>query len=516
MSDLLLINPKINRYSQSRIVNSVINISFPSSLGVLAGYLMAGGDVKSVEIVDEQIIPFDNESLAEQMAALKEPRIVGLSVLTLNCGRAYELADMIKKIDPKATVIFGGIHPSVRTDEVIQHKSVDIAVRGEGEKILRELVSHIHNQRDYGSALGISYISKDGAPVHNAGSPLIDNLDDIPPFPYELFEKHLHRYPNFSGIFGSRGCPYKCVFCSSRSISGMKYRFNSVGRIISEMKILIYKYGQKSIFLMDDNIAMSKRHFIDLCEAIIKEGLHKEVYFHGSMRGDNAKEEILEKAAEANFKIIYYGLETGTERLMKVIDKGETLEEIIDAIKRTDKRGIAVGATIIFGLPTETRKDRWDTMKLARSLPLSSLRFNTMAPYPGTPAYIQYEPLGKVLIRPDWANFGVQYMWEGDDIPYVPDGNDRLELIFDTMFANFSYYLSYTGIKKTLFMPVAGGNVIKLHDKWYFSIVQLSKITLLFLYLARRFISVTARMLWNMLKRKITGPKAATVEGEGF
>lgn len=140
-------------------------------------------------------------------------------------------------------------------------------------------------------------------------------------------------------------------------------------------------------------------------------------------------------------------------------------------------------------------------MRLVRSLPLSSVRFNTLVPYPGTPAFNTLAPQGKVLIKGDWENFGVQYMWEADDIPYVPDGNDRIELIFDTMFANLSYYLSLRGIKMLLTQSVAGGNVIRLSKKWYLSITQVARMFSAFLYLSLRFINVITRMLWNRFRK---------------
>lgn len=252
---------------------------------------------------------------------------------------------------------------------------------------------------------------------------------------------------------------------------------------------------------MDDNIAVDKQHFKELCAAIIREELHKKAFFHGSMRGDNANEEILGIAHEANFRILYFGLETGSERLMKIINKGETVGQVVDAIKRASRKGFTVGATIIFGLPTETRRDRYETIRLVRSLPLQSVRFNTLAPYPGTPFYNSDQLKGKVLVKGDWGNFGVQYMWENDDIPYVPDGDDRLNLIFDTMFANLLYYLSPSGIIKLFTQRYAAGNVVKLPDKWYLSFRQLKKMLVLFSYLFWRFIKVTFRMCCRNLIR---------------
>jgi radical SAM superfamily enzyme YgiQ (UPF0313 family) len=275
------------------------------------------------------------------------------------------------------------------------------------------------------------------------------------------------------------------------------------------MKTLVRTYGQTSIFLMDDNIAVNKKHFKELCDSIIREGLHKEAFFHGSLRGDNASEEVLEMAWAANFRILYYGLETGSEALMKIIDKGETVAEVADAIRRAAARGFSVGTTIIFGLPTETRKDRYATMRFVKSLPLSSVRFNTLTPYPGTPVFLQEFPKGHILIKKNWENFGVQYMWESDDIPYVPDGNDRIELIFDTMWANLSYYLSFRGIRNLFTAKYAGGNVVKLETKWYFSLPAVKKMSSLFFYLLGRFSSITIRMLLGMLKRKLAGKELA-------
>jgi len=500
VNDILLIVPAVNPASQSKIINSVIIATFPSSVAVLAGYLLRD-TVESISIADEQIHPLSDDGLADKLFALREPRIVGFSVLTLNCARAYELAQKIKKLDPGATIIMGGIHPTVCAEEVLKN-GADIVVRGEGEETLRELVCLIRDRKNYRHVSGISYRIGD-AIFSTPERPLIEDLDSIPPIPYHLFENDLDKYTSFSTIFGSRGCPYSCIFCSSRSITGRTYRFHSVERVILEMKTLVYTYKQNSVWLLDDNIAVNKKHFMELCDRIRQEELHKDAFFIGSMRGDNATDEVLEKAREANFKLISLGLETGSEDLMKVINKGETLAEVVEAIKRTAMKGIPVGTTLIFGLPTETRRDRWNAIKLVHSLPLSSVRFNTLAPYPGTPVYKMLEPKGKLLIKKNWENFGVQYMWESDDIPYVPDGSDRVELIFDTMFANVAYYLSFDKLLKIFTLPVSGGNAVKFKTKWYLSFMESIKLIKLFFYFFFRFLDVTVRMLLGMLKRRL-------------
>ena len=202
-------------------------------------------------------------------------------------------------------------------------------------------------------------------------------------------------------------------------------------------------------------------------------------------------------AKAANFKMISFGLETGSEKLMKIINKGETVGEVAEAIRMTDQKGIAAAATVIFGLPTETRKERWETIRLVRSLPLSSVRFNTLVPYPGTPVFEMLNSENRLTIKKDWENFAVQYMWEGDALPYVPEGSTGYQLMFDAMLANLSYYLSFSGIKGIFKSSFAGGNVITFRKAWYLSPKTMYRLFRLFFYLVRRFLYVTCMIVFG-------------------
>jgi len=124
--NLLLINPGISERSQNQKINAIVNITFPTSLGVLAGYVGASGI--STRIVDEQIHPIADKDIPGLIEGMNTPRLVGISVLTLNCGRAYELSSKIKEIDPEAKVILGGIHPTVVPEEALSKNGVDIVV----------------------------------------------------------------------------------------------------------------------------------------------------------------------------------------------------------------------------------------------------------------------------------------------------------------------------------------------------------------------------------------------------
>lgn len=491
--NVLLINAAVDFASQNRIINRIISRTIPTSIGVLAGVVI-NSKVSSVKVIDEQIEFLSERDMERHVLSLGQPRIIGISVLTISAKRAYTLCKLIKRIDKEALVVLGGIHPTVLPDEALHHEGVDVVVRGEGEETFLDLVKAILKREDYKKIIGISY-KYNGSIIHNPHRSEIEHLDEIPPFPYHLFEKNLKKYSTFGALFISRGCPYDCIFCSSRSVSGRRYRLFSIERVISEITLLVEQYKQKIIFMLDDNIAADRRYLAGLLKTVINTDLHNKAAFYGSMRGDDVNEEILDLASAANFKMISFGLETGSEPLMKILNKQETVKDVADAIKMTESKGIAAAATLIFGIPTETRRDRWDTIKLVRSLPISSVRFNTFTPYPGTPVFDMLSRQGRIINKNEWENFAVQYMWESDDLPYVPDGNNRYELMFDTMFANLSYYLSFNGLMGVLKSSFAGGNVINLQEAWYLSPKTIHRFFRVFIYLILRFLFVTYKMV---------------------
>lgn len=495
---VLLLNPTINPKTQNRIITEIIRASFPFSLGHLAGYLLHNGNFP-VQIIDEQITPLSDADIEALISGMEGPKIIGITTLTATCSRAYELSDRIKQIDANATVILGGVHVSVMPEEGLGRKGVDIVVRGEGEITLSEIVKCIFDGTDYYGVQGISF-KRNGSFVHNPDRPLIKDLNTLPLFPYHLFEKDFERYPGFSSIQTSRGCPYGCIFCSQRNISGRGYRYVRAERALQDIETLANRYGSRLIRIMDDNIGANKKRLMELLEMIIDKGFNKRVSFEAPMRGDNLDLEILEKLKEANFSLLTFGLETASESLMTMINKGESVDDVVNAIKMTASKGISTGTTLIFGLPTESGKDRWEAIKLVSSLPLDSVRFNLLTPYPGTPIYNQLIKDNRIIIREGWENFSVQYMWEGDDLPYVPDNTGRYELMFTTMLANLLFYVRPSGIKKLFTKSAAGGNVISLTNRWYFT-GFLFKIIRVGSYLSRRFIVIFLKMMYEKIAR---------------
>lgn len=491
---MLFINPAVDRASQPKVVKKFTYACFPMSIGFLSGYLKRhNGD--NPQVIDEQIVDLSAEKLGFELNKLEAPRIVGIPNLTVTTKRAIALTREIKSMDPKVTVVMGGVHPTVLPGDVLLKSEADVVVRGEGEVTLSELYECLKNEKDYTKIKGISY-KKDSKIFHNPDRELVQNLDDLPPFLYELFEGNIAHYGDFGTIVSSRGCPFDCIFCSQRAISGNRYRFYSVSRVVDDIKKLVDKYNQKKIWFVEDSLTIHKKRLYELLDGIIRSGYHKKVAFIGTTRGKEVTYEMLERMKACNFVSLAFGVETGSDRIMDIIKKKETVEDNVRAIKMCHEIGILSDASLIFGLPSETRKERYDTLRMMQKLPLDGARFNIAIPYPGTELYRIAEREKRLHIHENWANCCNQYYIEGNDLPYIPERTTSSILIFDTIFANLAFYLRPKILYKMLFKsPLSGGGVLSLPKRWYLKPDILFSFIAFFWIIFKRMIYVLGKVL---------------------
>ena len=300
--------------------------------------------------------------------------------MTLTAWGGYELAGMIRRMRPRVKIIMGGVHPTILPEEPLVKGLADIVVRNEGELTLLELIEKIYDDEPCDDVRGISF--KKGAMVqHNQSRDLIDSLDMLPQFPYHMFEGDIRRY-QFGNMLTSRGCPYECIFCSQRSISGKRYRARSPEKIVEELEVLVYKYKQEYVYFNDDNFIVNKTHCYKLCDLIDKKNFPASLKLGINARGDIMDMELLRRLRRARFYVINFGLETGSDRVMRLIKKGETVDDISRAVRLAKRAGFLTSGQFILGFPTETREESLMTVRLAFRLPLDFTRFNLLVPYP--------------------------------------------------------------------------------------------------------------------------------------
>lgn len=466
---MILINPKSTKFG---IFERYVPLSVPIGVGYLAGYLLNHG--RKAEIIDEHIEPLSKELIDRTLRKVSPPYIFGISTLTACAQRSYDISKRIKEWCPDSKIVLGGIHPTVLPDEALGNDPVDFVIRGEAEETLLELYDAVKNNADHSRIPGLSYRSG-GRIVHNQPADLPD-LSNFPPFPYHLFEGALGKY-NFGFIASSRGCPYDCIFCSQRTISGRKFRYISEEIVLEEIGLLVGKYRQTHINFVDDNFTANKQRVIKLCELILRNGLQKRATFDLQTRADAVDDEILSLLKRAGFRLVNYGLETASERLMVLLNKKETVAENIAAVKLAKKHGFGVSGTFIFGLPTETREERWQAYELAKELDLDYVRFNNATPYPGTRLYEIAKEEGRLFVEKGWTNLNacaslVQDSITESKLPYVPKGCDEKELKKDIIKANLLFSLRPRRVFRLLTKRVGPAGWFYLPPRWYLSLEE--------------------------------------------
>lgn len=495
--DMLLINPQKNRKDQLGEFANYVPLNVPFGCGFLAGYLLHHG--KSITVIDEEVTPLTVDMLDAYARGAQKPHIFGLSCLTANISRGLEIGRLIRQRHPDAVIIYGGIHPTVLPIDPLKAGVADVVVRNEGEAVLLSLYEAIKAGQDYTGIAGISYL-KDGEVVNNRAQKLID-MKELPIFPYRIFEKHRGRY-DFGFLTTSRGCPYDCIFCSQRAITGRTYRYMATEKVIETLEVMINRYGQKSIVFSDDNFIVHRKRMYDICGGIVANGFNEKCAFQCQARGDAIDVDALEHLKKANFTSISFGIETASNRLMEVIKKAEKVEDNVNGIRLAQKHGFMVSGTFIMGLPTETREERLSSYYLAKELNLDYTRFNNATPYPGTELYDIAVREGRLNAGQDWKNLNACAVLVGGmtrELPYVPTTCTPEELLSDVFWCNILFSARPVRLWKMLFAKSTDtAGWIALPEKWYLNAKDWAALS----RLSWGFISQMAKMSYYSIKRR--------------
>jgi anaerobic magnesium-protoporphyrin IX monomethyl ester cyclase len=434
--NVLLVNPAIDKEKKyGKLVSMMLTPSVPLSIVFLGSFLEKQG--YEVRLFDEQIELLTENRIQDVVTEFR-PGVIGFSCTTPGMARAREIAADIKKINPEIKVVMGNIHPTVLPEETLKDPNVDIVVRGEGEFTFLEYLQAIENRGDIKTIDGISH-RLNGSYNHTVNRQYQKDLDIFPPVNWKLLTNFNTSY-TIEWILTSRGCPYKCVFCSARSVSGFKYRFNSPQRVIEEVTTVINDYGAKFFSFADDNFVVRKDRTREICNLLIERGYHKNTKWLCQTRADAVDEPLLELMRKAGCEYISFGIETGTQRLLDLIGKSVKIETIEKAVNMAHRAGIKSRGSFMLGLPTETREDSLATIDFALRLPLDIAKFNLAVPYPGTELLNMAVAEG-LLVTDDWSNINTAAGLSNTEAFYIPKGRTMAELAKLQKMAHTRFYL---------------------------------------------------------------------------
>jgi radical SAM superfamily enzyme YgiQ (UPF0313 family) len=377
-----------------------------------------------------------------------QPEIVGITCQTALFYNTLKLAGEIKKKFPSTPIIVGGAHASYRSHDFFKGPDIDLVVRGEGEITLMEILDYYQNKNlKLEDIKGITF-KQGNKIIDNPARELIQNLNILPMPAIDLLplEKYRVSPDNYLGgkvglISTSRGCPFNCIFCACKQAFNRTYRPRDMDKVMKEIDYYIANYQISELFVMDDCFALDKQRAMKFCDKMIENGYNKKLLWWCQTRVDTIDEELLKKMKDAGCKILSFGIESGVQKLLDVISKKTTLEQIKKAVRLTKKMELEPRGSFILGLPKETFFDSLKTIYFSLTLPLSQAKFALATPYPGTKLWDIALSEGQVKDQGEnWNRFTQMAAYTKYNPPYVPKGRRFWELKLLQKFANIVFY----------------------------------------------------------------------------
>jgi anaerobic magnesium-protoporphyrin IX monomethyl ester cyclase len=449
--DILLINP----YDENALKNALGFITPPTNLMYLASSLEK--ESYSVKIVDDDLLQMGYEKVSE-MAENLNPQLVGVTATTSTIKSALKYVELIKNILPNSLTAIGGPHTTFMPYETLKSsENLDVVVIGEGEETIVDLVNHsTESSHDLEDVRGIVYRNlKNGNLKTTQKRPLIKDLDTLP-FP----ARHLVPFDSYGasqkqtgGIITSRGCVYNCNYCSSSLIMGKKFRSRSPDNVVDEIEELTDKYQITDIGFMDDTFMLNKRRANDIADEIKARDL--DLSFVASSRVDSVDQNLLQNLKNSGLKTIYYGVESGSQRILDLMKKGITLKQAEDAVKSAKNADLEVLTSFILGYPGETEEDMNKTIDFSTKLDSDYSQYSILTPFPGTPIYNELKE--KDLIdNDDWDEYTVlKPVLKYDEMGLNKKMVERkLAMAYLKFYARPSYLMNHRHMFKVMFKTV--------------------------------------------------------------
>jgi radical SAM superfamily enzyme YgiQ (UPF0313 family) len=369
-------------------------------MAVAANLRRAGAEVRIVHQPVEGIGP---EALGRRIRDFA-PDWVGVSALTFESRGLHRAAAVAKSVRKELIVVAGGPHATIYPDKVLADENVDYVVLGEGDR----------------SAVELSAALRDGAPVDGIDglarrergelrvSPqtrYVEELDDLPFPAWDLVDVPAYtRYArmsrigrrNYMGLFTTRACPYRCVYC--HRMFGKKIRKRSPANVMAEIRALHDDHGVRELEIVDDCFNLDLQRAKEIFDLIIASGLELRLMFPNGVRGDHLDEEFMIKGRRAGVTAMSFGIETASPRLQKLLHKNLDLAKVSESIALARKHGIVTLGFFMLGFPGETAEELAMTVDFAARSELHAVNFFAVTPFAGTELAAWAEREGRTVL----------------------------------------------------------------------------------------------------------------------
>ena len=359
----------------------------PLGIAYVAAVLEKDGH--EVKIIDGPALAtveeYDFDNLGKDILNFK-PDIVGVGASLSQIDHTKKVLCLTKEIDNGIIAIVGGTLISAEPHRLAELKYADYGVLGEAEIAFSNIVKELETKENIRDVEGL--IWREGEEVKFIKANMIYEVDQIPMPARHLLKMDIYRpspanYRRLPAttLMTSRGCPYACIFCS-RPTEGRNWRPHSAKRVVDEIEILIKDYGIKDIQIFDDTFTLDPKRTEDICKGIIERGL--DVGWNCMTRVDRVTLELFKLMKKAGCYEVGFGIESGSDRVLKFIKKNLTTDQVKKAVGWAKEAGIDVRGFFMIGFPTETKAEIIQTINFAKELDVDVAQFMVSTPYPGT------------------------------------------------------------------------------------------------------------------------------------
>ena len=403
---VLLINPSMTSvYEKSVLKNSFPHYP-PLNLLTVAGALKQYSipvSLLDLDLIHDREL---NEVLLERLREVN-PGLVGVTFTTTLYSQCVKIAEIVKNYNKDIIVVAGGSHASSKPENLITKTPYDMAVVGEGEFALAEVMTTPKEQ--WNTIKGLVYKGEKGEIIKTEKRPFIRNLDEIP-FPmYDLINIHdYHMPPSFrrktptACMETSRGCLWGCTYCN-KSVFGRNFRVKTPERTFKEIEQLI-AFGYKEIHIIDDMFTTNKERVKQICRLLIGKKIHITWACPNGIRADSIDRELISLMKKAGCYRISIGAESGNQEVLNAIEKNQTPEKVEEAFKICRTEGMSTHGFFMFGLPEDTEETMQQTIEFAKRCDPDIAKFGIMIPLPSTPIYEQWKETQ--AITENWDDYG--------------------------------------------------------------------------------------------------------------
>jgi radical SAM superfamily enzyme YgiQ (UPF0313 family) len=430
----------------------------PVGLGYLATTARNAGH--EVTIVDQARDCLDTQSFTAILHKWT-PDVVGFTVFTMGIPAVADLTRTVRHVLPNARIVIGGPHVSAAPETIFRVlPEADFGVQAEGETPLRMILDALSQGRDPGNAIpGLVY--REGRDVRVVPPKVEHDIESYGHPAWDLIrpESYLGLFCNNDRtlpVFFSRGCPFPCTFCAARVTSGAILRRRSMDHIFQELRTLQQDYRVNRFIIEDEGFGTNKAFILAFCERLKSENLDAQFDFGVGLRLDQIDEELLTALKGVNFcRTIALGIESGSERILKLMKKRTNLDLVRDRVRLLDRMGFEPTGYFILGFPTETREEMKQTVQLALDLPLREASFTAFQPLPGTEATQMLIDRGELPANFDATNI------RACAVTYAPEGMTTRELQRIRRRAILRFYLRPRALWRMLISPSLFSYVVK-------------------------------------------------------